>query len=80
MAKFAEKTKIELAKVSKDFENRIQNYEKQGINPLTKKLIERQKTQMQQALTKRQEELEQDRLRNLDKIKAGLIDDPEQLI
>ena len=54
MAKFAEKMQIELQKVSAKFEESIEAYEKKGVNPLTKKLIEKKKTEMAQAIQKRE--------------------------
>ena len=43
------------------------------MNPLTKKLIEKAKSERAQALDKRRQELEAEKLRNVDKIKAGLV-------
>lgn len=43
------------------------------MNPLTKKLIEKAKSEREQAIGKRRQELEAEKLRNIDKIKAGLV-------
>ena len=78
LAKFEENLKAEIAKISQKYESQIQSYEKKGINPLTKKLIEKAKNELKQAVAKRTEELEQEKLRNVDKIKAGLFEEVDE--
>ena len=77
-ARFEEKLKAEIAKISQKYDQQIQNYQKKGLNPLTKKLIEKAKTEQTQAVAKKKEELEQEKLRNIDKIKAGLFDELDE--
>ena len=77
-ARFEEKMRSEIAKISQKYEQQIQNYQKKGLNPLTKKLMEKAKNEQTQAVAKKKEELEQEKMRNIDKIKAGLFDELDE--
>ena len=72
-ASFETKLNDEIEKISQKYDSQIKTYEKKGVNPLTKKLIEKAKSERAQAIEKRQKELEAEKLRNIDKIKAGLM-------
>lgn len=45
LARYEEELRNEVAKISEKYEAQIRSYEKKGINPLTKKLIEKAKTE-----------------------------------
>ena len=64
----------EISKISAKYEAQIAAYERKGINPLTKKLMEKARTEQAKAIAQRTEELEQEKMRSVDKIKAGLMD------
>lgn len=74
LARFEEELKNEVAKISEKYEAQIKSYEKKGINPLTKKLIEKATTEQSQAIEKKRLEMETVKHRETDKIKAGIAD------
>ena len=75
LVKFEEKLEAEIKKISAKFEAQIAAYERKGINPLTKKLMEKARNEQSKAITLKREELETEKMRNVDKIKAGLVED-----
>jgi len=72
LAKFQQKVDEELQKIASKYQAQIDSYTKKGLNPLTKKLIEKAQKEMENAQSKRREEMEKDKDREVDKIRAGL--------
>lgn len=78
LLRFEEEVANEISKISEKYDAQIKSYEKKGINPLTKKLIEKAKTEQSQAIEKKKQELETIKLRETDKIKAGVVQSSDQ--
>ena len=78
LLRFEEEVANEISKISEKYDAQIKSYEKKGINPLTKKLIEKAKTEQSQAIEKKKQELETIKLREMDKIKAGVVQSSDQ--
>jgi hypothetical protein len=78
LLRFEEEVANEISKICEKYDAQIKSYEKKGINPLTKKLIEKAKTEQSQAIEKKKQELETIKLRETDKIKAGVVQSSDQ--
>ena len=74
LSKFELKIQAEIAKIDSKFDAQVQAYERKGVNPLTKKLMDKARNEQAKAVAQRREELEQEKNRTIDKIKAGLYD------
>lgn len=78
MSRYEEELNQEIAKISEKYEAQIQAFEKKGINPLTKKLIEKAKTEQNVAIESKRQDMEAVKRRETDKIKAGVVSSPDQ--
>jgi hypothetical protein len=72
LAQFDEQVAAEVSTISQKYEQEILRQQRKGLNPLTKKLIEKARQEQSKAIEKKKQELEELKLREVDKIKAGI--------